>query len=94
MLKKSVRGIWLIFPKEDIIGKYLTGCTMNRYATNTHPKRFSNVPLLPLRNFNRLGVIMGHVPFLPRACPGITTKHGGKTAHVSLQLFPKLIAID
>ena len=59
MLKKSVYGIWLIFPKWDITGKYLTGCTASTYATNMHHIRFSNVLLLPLRNFNRFNQLHG-----------------------------------
>ena len=77
MFKKSVRGIWLIIPKRDIIGKYLTGCTASRYANNMHPTRFSNVPLLPLRNFNRLSDY-GTCPVFTTCVPELPQNMGKK----------------
>ena len=79
MLKKSACGIWLIFPKRDIIGKYLTGWTASRYANNMHPTRFSNVPLLPLRNsigWGNYGTRPVFTPCVSRNYPKTWGKNG------------------
>ena len=78
MLKKSSYGIWLIFPKSDIIGKYLTGFTASRYTTNTHPTSFSNVSLLPLRNFSRLGYLPNTSRFFPKCVLELLQNMGKK----------------
>ena len=51
----------------NIIGKYLTRFITSRYATNMHPTRFSDVLLLPLKNFNLgWGNYRMHPVFIPR----------------------------